>query len=106
MQTLQATDHGELIEVQNAKLRPAVMVRVWKDGVTDRDNGGVLADLRLTAEQARTLAANLLHGAQEIDRQMVSFKWHLPTCTALQIAMGGCECPGSHAAAVAAVNAR
>lgn len=58
-----------LIEMRQTVLH-GIMLRTW-----DATGDNIASDLRLTADEARTLAANLLHSAQLQDGQVVTFNW-------------------------------
>lgn len=76
------------VEVRTTAIRNDTMLRVY----AGRDN--VLADLRLTPDEARALAASLLHEAGKQDGKRVSFFWHAADCDPLAIANGTCACDG------------
>lgn len=86
MNTLQPID-GHVIEVRDTVLH-GTMLRIWQGDDT------IVSDVRLTADETRTLAANLLHAAQMLDGQRVSFKWHAADCSPAHQANGLCKCSG------------
>jgi hypothetical protein len=62
-----ASDGDEVVTVQAAVLSDTVLVRSWQDGETTARDGGVLADVRLTPHQARTMAAALMAAAAAVE---------------------------------------
>jgi hypothetical protein len=90
--SLVPSTEGHVIQVQDTVVSREVMLRTW-----DSDRHGdtkILTDLRLTPDNARALAANLLHAARMLDGQQVSFKWHATDCSPVDRAHGTCVCSG------------
>jgi len=87
-----------VVEVTNTVIANDGMLRVWPR-VPGPQECEPVADERLTPEQARSLAANLLHAAQLCDGKVVSFHWHHVDCNAHCIADGTCDCPGDFVSA-------
>jgi hypothetical protein len=92
--SLTPTTDRELIEVKENGLNTHVIVRMWGTEAADRP---LLADARLSADDARRMAADLLHAARMLDGQQVSFKWHQASCSPVDRAGDTCKCKGSYA---------
>lgn len=78
------------VEVRTTALANNTMLRVF---VGPRSEN-VAADLRLSPDEARALAASLLHEAGKQDGKRVSFFWHASDCDPLAIANDTCTCSG------------
>lgn len=90
MNTLQGIKHGELVEVRDTTVAQDVMLRVW--GNTE----SLHSDSRMSPDQARILAANLLQAAQICDGQRISFFYHDEDCSPVAQANGLCCCSGEY----------
>ena len=96
MNSLQIVKSGETVEVRNTVLSN-VMLRTWSEvpAVGSDSFENIVSDVRLTADQARTLAANLLHAAFREDGLQVSFFYHDMDCTPVRQANDLCACDGN-----------
>lgn len=77
---------GEIVEVTDTVLH-GVLLRTWQGDT-------ILSDVRITPDVARNIAASLLHAAQKLDGERVSFKWHASDCSPAHQANGLCRCSG------------